>query len=109
MKATAVVIPNHKCRRRQLNMEPGRTGYTITQKRAMTAESKHSILGFSTDGKEYQATAAVAGAAGTLGVATGSAAAATAAAAGVVAASVTVPLTALEVQSRDMCPAIPHL
>ena len=52
---------------------------------------------------------AAAGAAGTLGVATGSAAAAAAAAAGVVAASATVPLTSLEVQSRDMCPAMPHL
>ncbi len=76
--------------------------------RVMTVESKRPKLGFSTDGKEYQATVAVAGTAGTLGVATGSAAAA-AAAAGVAAASFAVPLTSLAVQSRDMCPAMPHL
>lgn len=52
----------------------------------------------------YQATVAVvAAAAGTLGVVTVSAGA------GAAAVSVVVPFVSAEVQSREMCPAMPHL
>jgi hypothetical protein len=55
-------------------------------------------------GNGYQATVAVVvGAAGTLGVVT------TSTAAGTLGVSVTVPLISLEVQSREMWPAMPHL
>lgn len=67
-----------------------------------------SIIEGSSDCGGFQvAVAAVvvaAAAAGTLGAVTASTAAA-----GVLAVSSAVPLVSLEVQSREMCPAMPHL
>lgn len=82
----------------------GKSGIHSQLQTAKEGRRMLSIVDLSDNGRGYQATVAVgAAAAGTIGVITASAPA------GVVAVSVIVPLVSFEVQSREMCPAVPHL